>query len=311
MRLKRGGMDFFYIDESHDRHVFVVTAICVPFLRHADDQWEIVWKEYFKGAQDWRKDGANNLHVPITKELHGVKLAAGRGNYYKGKFSFDRPKSCSVYRRFLESVNFLPDASIISVAAFRGQALYGYDHLEAAMFALFQRMRRTCEARSVNAMTFFDQGHPEYRALYRKAQVYLPTGSSRGTWQSGDQSRNLPLDMFVEDENEKDSKHCFFTQLADLVAYSAFLKMKSEHNMLEDWQKQLSAGSIYDSIPERLLNKKVSRSGPQDAIVRLKSRRPPQGWPLLRLRSWTSRNSEEPPPMDRAICEFCIESRNH
>lgn len=33
MLLKKNGIDIFYIDESHDRHVFVVTAVCIPFLR--------------------------------------------------------------------------------------------------------------------------------------------------------------------------------------------------------------------------------------------------------------------------------------
>jgi len=264
MRLNQNGIDIFYIDESQDSSIHVVTAIRVPFLRQIEGQWTLVWQSHFEGARNWRRRGAASLDVPITKELHGVKLASGRGNYRKGKHSFERPKACAVYRRFLEAIDFLPDESIMSVAAFSTSALYGSTRLEAAMIALFQRMRTQCSFEKVNAFTFFDQGHPEYRKLYRKAQKVLFTGSALGTG-----SRNLPLDMFIKDANEKDSKYCYFTQLADLVAYSVFLKMKFERNTLEDWQSHVSAGNIYNSLPTKLLNIKASGRSPRDAIVRL------------------------------------------
>ncbi len=84
-------------------------------------------------------------------------------------------------------------------------------------------------------MTFFDQGHQEYRQLYRMAQVHLPTGSMLGSW-GAKATKNMPLDMFVKDANEKNSKYCFFTQVADIIAYAAFLKIKGERNELADWQ---------------------------------------------------------------------------
>ena len=246
-----------------------MTAVCVPFLRQVDGVWKFVWADYLDRARTWRKEVSKTLSVPAAKELHGVKLASGRGNFNKGKFPFDKPKACAVYRRALELVSFLPDKSIMSVSCSRDKELYGHERLEAAMLALFQRMRRKCTFDKANAMTFFDQGHPEYRALYRKAQVYLPTGSKVGAWMSGDQSKNMPLDMFVEDGNEKDSKFCQFTQLADLIAYSAFLKIKAERGELEQWQLNVNAGNIYDSVPKRLLNLAASGKQPKDAIVRL------------------------------------------
>jgi hypothetical protein len=149
----------------------------------------------------------------------------------------------------------------------RPSYLYGNERLEAALYALFQRMRRQCNARDVNAFVFFDQGHPEYRKLYRQAQVYLPTGSMLGGWPGA--TRNMPLDMFVKDANEKNSKHCQFTQLVDLIAYAAFLKIKGENGVLEPWQAQYSYGNIYDSIPVQYLNDRASFAPPRDGIVRL------------------------------------------
>jgi hypothetical protein len=101
------------------------------------------------------------------------------------------------------------------------------------------------------------------------SRVYLPTGSSQGVWDHGDRSANLALDMFVKDGNIKESKYCLFTQAADLIAYSAFLKMKAEKNVLLPWQAQFSHGELYDKLPSALLNTYVSRKRPRDGVVRL------------------------------------------
>src|ERR1051326_131902 len=269
MRLRNGGIDIFYVDESHDNRFYVVTAVAVPFLRHANNVWTITWEDHLHQAIQWRRTIKATYGIPTTKELHGVELASGRGHYFKGKYNFPKPRAGAVYRGILAAVNFLPNASILSCVAKRPTFMFGNERLEAALHALFQRIRKQCIARDVNAIVFFDQGHPEYRKLYRKAQVYLPTGSQFGGWPSGAQSVNLPLDMFTKDANEKNSRHCLFTQLADLVAYSAFLKIKSEQTALEPWQGQYSYGNIYDSVPRALLNTRASAMTPRDAIVRL------------------------------------------
>ncbi len=261
MRLRKGGIDIFYIDESHDRKVYVVTAVAVPFLRQIEGQWTLVWENHLGAAKSWRKRMKNSYDVPRKKELHGNVLASGRGHFLGGKHNFKKPKANAVYRRILEDIDFLPESSVMTASTNRGRFLYGKDRLEAALTALFQRLRNKCIDSNVNAITFFDQGHPEYRKLYRQAQVYLPTGSKYGS-----STRNLPLSMFTKDGNEKDSKHCLFTQTADLVAYSAFLKLKGERGELEAWQKKLRLENLYDSIPAKLLNIAVSHSG--DGIVR-------------------------------------------
>ena|SRR2546423_11470969 len=117
---------------------------------------------------------------------------------------------------------------------------------------------------------FFDEGHEEYRKLYRQAQVFLPTGSSiQGAgWGAGQTTRNLPLDMFTKDANNKISKHCHFTQLADLIAYAAFLKMKSAINGLTEWQARYNLVNVYDALPSLKVNHRAATRHP-DGIVRL------------------------------------------
>lgn len=267
MLLKPGGIDIYYIDESHDSHRFVLTSVRTPFLRNVDGAWHIVWDAHLKLAKQWRKDIKTNLNIPTTKELHGTKLASCRGNFLHGKYNFKHKQAFLAYQQILMNMHMVPDGGIMCATAGRGRSLYGRERLEAAMYALFQRMRRDCIANQTNAFVFFDQGHPEYRRLYRMAQVYLPTGSSLGGWKGG-RSANLPLDMFVKDGNEKNSALCYFTQCADLVAYAAFLKMKGEDGRLTTWQAAHSFETLFSSIPLVKINQNVSPS--RDGIVRLR-----------------------------------------
>lgn len=268
MILRPGGIDIFYIDESNDHMTYVVTAVTIPFLRKLNDVWTIVWPDYLESAKLWRRSIKLELGIPSTKELHGVKLASGRGRYKRGKWNFTQAQASGIYRDLLTRINFIPAASVMSVAARRGSRhLYGKTKLEAAMYALMQRMRSQTDDRKTNAIVFFDEGHPEYRKLYRQAQVYLPTGSRFGGWGGGLFSKNLPLDMFTKDANEKISKHCHFTQAADMIAYAAFLKAKSENGELTEWQRAYNLGTLYDDLPIGLKNVRVSPN--RDGIKRL------------------------------------------
>lgn len=263
MLLRPGGLDIFYIDESHDTKLYAVTAVTVPFLRQREGAWHIVWPEYFEAAKAWRGRLRDRFKIPLGKELHGVKLGRGRGAYKYGQHQFGPEESVSVYKGILSEINFLPDASIFTVVGQRGTFMYGEERLARVMNALFQRMRSQTIARNANAMVFFDQGHPEYRSAYRKAQKLLLTGSrvDLGT-------RNLPLDMFVKDGNEKNSAFCHFTQIADLVAYAAFSRVKLERGMADDEQGRRLA-TLYSSLPLSGINTKVSKASPPDGIVRL------------------------------------------
>lgn len=253
-------MDVFYIDESHDRTLYAVTAVAVPFLRNTDAIWQIEWPDYLSAAKAWRKAISEKYKIPVAKELHATKLISGRGNYLYGSRQLKKEHAAPIYRAILANIDFIPPESIITVVGTRGPRMYGHERLERVMYALFQRMRRQCVGRNVNAMTFFDEGHPEYRALYRKAAVYLPTGSKFG----GD--RNLPLDMFVKDGNEKNSKHCLFTQIADLISYAALARVRHQTQQMEPEQEAINLHTLYDGLPNRIKN---LRAGGGDGIVRI------------------------------------------
>ena len=225
-----------------------------------DGIWQISWPSFLEAAKGWRRSVADELKIPTAKELHAWKLVSGRGNYLYGTRQLKKENALVTYRRILQLAAFVPPESVITVVGSRGPQMYGHERLERVMYALFQRMRRQCVGRNCNAMTFFDQGHAEYRKLYRKAAVHLPTGSRFGA------ARNLPLDMFVKDGNEKNSKHCLFTQLADLISYAALSKVRFETGVMEQSQQDIGLQYLYDGVPAAMKNLKA---GGSDGIVRI------------------------------------------
>lgn len=266
--LPRGGMDVWYVDESMERDLFVVSAVSVPFMRPATTPggWSVVWEDHFLAAREWRSRIRRVHGVPARKELHAWKLLSGRGNYRRGRERFGKRAAAAVFRWMLSELTFLQDASIITVAGFGSPKLYGFTRHEAVLYALLQRMQRAARGTDRLGFTFFDQGRGEYRKLYRKARVHLPTGSSQGAWEEGAASKNIPMNLFVKDGNFKDSKHSLFTQIADLLCYAAFLKAKALQGRLTDWQAAFGLGTAYDSVPTRVLNTYASRKDPQGIV---------------------------------------------
>jgi Protein of unknown function (DUF3800) len=266
------GLLTFYADESDDKEIFVLSSICIPTLTPCGDSSEghmVEWDQYHAATVAWRKMLKQKFGVPIKAELKGTKIAKGRNNYRNGKGRIYGPYARSLYDTALQGLTFLPAESVFSVYAVKSQKLYGYEKLEASLFAVLQRIQRKCGG-DHSALLFFDEGHPEYLRVYRKARVYMPTGSRQGTWPDGKTTKNIPLDAAIKDANFKNSKECYFTQIADLIAYATLTKARAELNRLSPDEVALNLGSIHDSIPKAILNTKVTRDGPRDGIVRIR-----------------------------------------
>ena len=258
--LVQSGIDVFYIDESCDKDFYAMTAIAIPFLRFTPSGAQIVWNDYFEKARQLRKDMRAKYDLSTQKELKGSKLLSGHGNFKVGNRGYTRQDAFQVYTDILQGLSFLPENSVISVVSTGTSHLYGYKNLLAALYALLQRMRKSCLNSQRIGMIFFDEGHNEYRKLYRRAQKYLPTGSNSGTWTTTGRSvSNLHLDNFVKDGNIKDSKQSHFVQLADLVSFAALLETRNQMGVISPWQQNLGAGSLYSLIPQSVLNINASK----------------------------------------------------
>lgn len=267
MRLQSGGMDVFYIDESMHDDLYAFTAISIPFLRQVENVWTIVWPDQFERLREWRRGLGKDFQVRMRKDLHANKFLPGRGQYRYGNRQFSKAETATIYRAMLERLDhFLPDASIINGVCTARHELHGLTGPDALLFEVFQRMRTASARSNRNGIVFFDQGHPEYIHLYRRSQVFMPTGSAYGTWEGGKTVKNLPMSMFTKDGNIKQSEMSWYVQVADLVAYALMLKIRERHNKLTWWQKKYGLADVFDSIPERVLNTRASAGHPKGIV---------------------------------------------
>jgi hypothetical protein len=267
--LEPWGLCTFYSDESDDKYIYVIASVAVPTLvrRRELTTLEISWDQYLDAAKQWRRALRRDHFIPIAKELKGSKLATGHNSYGVGGGRIAGQAAFDAYQAALRSLTFLAAGSVFSVYATRGVSLYGHDKLEAALYALFQRMQKHCEGWHSNALVFFDEGHNEYRTLFRKSFRHLPTGSRHGNWGGGRSTRNLPFASAIKDANFKNSAHSPFVQIADLVAYATLLKARSELGRLSPREIQHGWGDIHNAIPRDRLNLLVSPR--RDGIVSL------------------------------------------
>jgi hypothetical protein len=268
VRLPNDGIDVFYVDESTDSNIIAMVSLAVPFLRPVSGTWTIVWEDQLENVKQWRKNLSQNFGIPITKELKGSDLLSGRGQFLSPGHQRMGATPIKAYREALSTLTFLPPMSVVVVVGVPTSKLYGHTRLEASLYALLQRLQKACSVNARAGMMFFDGGHDEYRKVYRKARKFLPTGSSQGGWASGQSTKSIPLTNFTKDANIKDSKHCWFTQVADLISFSVLLKIRAERGLLTPSQAQSNAGNLFEAIPVSCLNTKASSRDPK-GIVRL------------------------------------------
>lgn len=247
-------MDIYYVDESASADIFIMAAIRIPLLR-ADDKgaWWVAWPHYYEAAREWRRDLSKVHGVKFRPELHASDFLAGKKRMSVDNRALTKAEAEAAFRYALSKLDFLDDASIMPVYATAKSALFGATRMQATLTGLLQRMERQTTKGDRAAMTFFDEGHREYWKLYRKSQAYLPVGSSRGGWATG-QTKNLALKRFVEDGNIKSSEDSYILQIADFVAYAALQKLKGEAELLPNWRKALNHHTLFDAIPKQKIN---------------------------------------------------------
>jgi hypothetical protein len=270
--LETNGLCTFYADESDDKFIYTIACVAVPSLMRPgllSRDLAIEWDNYLDAAKAWHRQLREQFGVPIGKELKGSSIATGRNSYGTDGGRIQGREAFELYSTALSTLNFLRNGSIFSVFATRGFELYGHRKTEAALYALFQRMQKHCQGWRCNALVFFDEGHEEYRRLFRKACAYLPTGSKLGGWQ-GKSTKNDPFKAAIKDANFKNSKSSYFVQIADLVAYATLVKARKELGRLSDREKEFGWGDIHDAIPRDTLNRKASWR--KDGIVALKAK---------------------------------------
>ena len=105
-----------------------------------------------------------------------------------------------------------------------------------------------------------------YTKLARKIHVYNPIPSNQGTWaDTGDHTRNIPIDRVVEDPFFKDSQQSYFIQIADFCAYALLRQERPTARI-----KKYRLDSAFQRL-EPIIVKEASRSDPAGmGIIRVR-----------------------------------------
>jgi hypothetical protein len=160
----------------------------------------------------------------------------------------------------------LPDISIINIVVDKTARAPGFDIFDFAWKTLIQRFHNTLSHRN-----FPGPQNPEDRGLVimdrtdqKKLQLLLRRGRRFNPVPSLTSSitRQLPLITMVEDPNPRDSKHSYFTQLADVNAYFLHQRMRPCRYIRK------KGATRYFDLLDPVLCKVASRTDPQ-GIVRL------------------------------------------
>lgn len=188
-----------YVDDSGSDRTGLAVFGWVELEAHA-------WNDVLRGWLDWRHELYRSIGLPADYELHTTKFAGGRGR--PTGTSWDNAKShrAQVVADALRTLAELPGLSV--GAAFQCGTGSGHHQVKADTYA---RLVRHLDARLTAAgdLGFVimdgDGTDPIYRTAHRDLKLA---------------TRSL-----IEDPMFQHSHHSQWVQMADLVAYSAFVRL--------------------------------------------------------------------------------------
>lgn len=193
-----------YIDDSGDESLTIFSAVAIPMES---------WAEAFSILKDFRKTLRRTDGIYVYKEFHAWKFVSGRGQIsYR---IVPKGRRCQIFRESLDLFTRLPGVMVFNAAFPKGQKLRAFERL-------MNRVNRTMEAGESHAILVCDKGDEiRFTRLLRRMRVYNPIPSSTGFWaDTGNATRNIPIERIIEDPFFKDSQQSFFIQMADFVAYA-------------------------------------------------------------------------------------------
>lgn len=227
-----------YVDESGDSGIagsptryFILSGLVVHELR---------WSETLDQLIEYRKRMRNAFGLLMREEIHSAHLINRPGDLVR----IPRNDRLTIIRAFLNEVSSLPDVSIINVVVDKQNKPTDYNVMLKAWEALIQRFSNTISHRNFPGPTNPDErgmivpDNTDMKTvlnLTRRMRKYNPIPNQS---KFGAGYRNMTITNMVEDPYFKDSRHSYFIQAADVIAFSlyqriapsSFIKRKSAQN---------------------------------------------------------------------------------
>jgi hypothetical protein len=207
---------FLYADESGDSgHDTSVTThfVLVGFILA-----EAMWLSFLHRIKEFRKKLRETYGVRLRDELRARDILKTAGDFERLGLCYAR--RCRLLREIAVFVRESPEILIIPVSVDRSQRrLLTVDIREYAWKLLIQRFENFLVEHGADGLIFSDQGEEKMiRDQLRKMRVYNPIPSKFGGFYTQSVAHVL------EDPVFRESKHSYFIQLADVVAYLCRLR---------------------------------------------------------------------------------------
>jgi hypothetical protein len=253
-----------YVDESGDPGLigspspyYVLTGVVLHELR---------WKQSLDRLIVFRRGIKTAYGLRVTTEIHASEFISNPGPKIIG---IKRNGRLAILRHFLDEAARNQDMNIITVIVDKTGKPAAYDVFENAWQALIQRFENTIRYRNFTGpknpedkgMIFPDFTQRKLTRLLRKMRYhnYVPKGAGLGGG-----SRNLPIEIVIEDPNPRDSGDSYFIQVADVAAYFAH-----QHVRPNKYVRSKGARNYYRRL-DPILCKHASPSDPDRlGLVRL------------------------------------------
>lgn len=255
-------MYLMYVDESGDSGLvdsptryFILSGLVLHELR---------WNQALDQLIAFRQRMRNSFGLLMREEIHSAHFINKPGALVR----IPRNNRLTIVRAFLNEVAALPEISVINVIVDKRGKEDGYPVMEKAWEALIQRFSNTIKHRN-----FPGPANPDERGmiipdntdvkvvqgLMRKVRKYNPVPNQS---RFGAGYRNMTITNMVEDPYFKDSRHSYFIQAADVVAFSLY-----QRTAPSSYIKKKSAQNYFNRL-NGVLCKSASSSDPE-GIVRL------------------------------------------
>lgn len=258
-------MHLVYYDESGDDGFpaaasshFVLAGLYCP----AGD-----WRENFNIIHDFRRQLAKEGLLPFDLEIHTRELILNKKPY--APLRIPDSTRIEILDRFCQIISQLSARAVITVVIKPWIRANRFDVLDKALSYSIQRIENDLRSSSQNRFLIItDQGRVgKMRSTARRMQRinYLPS-------QFGPDSYRREIRHLIEDPLPKDSRESHFIQVADFLAYAAYLHTgisTETGNFPRRAPAELDFARLENwlNILKPVLNERASRTHPHGFVI--------------------------------------------
>jgi len=245
-------MFLMYVDESGDDGL--VNSPTEYFVLSGLILHELTWRNTLDKLIEFRRTIKNIYNVPIRQEIHANEFLNKPQKLSKLVSSIPKNIRLSILKKYADALIEIKSLNIINVIVNKKSKDANYDVFGMAWKVLIQRFENTINSKNFNGPKNEDDtgilipdntNAKKLNQLLRQMRRYN-TVPHQPYYGKG--YRNIKIKSIIEDPWFKDSKHSYFIQAADLIAFLLFqsicpnnyMKNKGGRNYFYNFEKILS-----------------------------------------------------------------------